>query len=161
GHDRRRRARPGGGTGRGGVMTAAIDLFARAPERLDSAQQSATAVEQLPAGLALPDAYRIQHAVLARRAARGERVGATKLGFTSEAKMAQMGVSEVIAGQLTDAMQVADGGTTDLARFIHPRIEPEIAFRLAVDVDVADPVADIESAVDAVAPALEIIDSRY
>jgi 2-oxo-3-hexenedioate decarboxylase len=62
---------------------------------------------------------------------------------------------------LTDAMRVPDGGTVDLSRFIHPRIEPEVAFRLAVDVDPDAPGAEVADAVDAVAPALEIIDSRY
>ncbi|WP_330256002.1 4-oxalocrotonate decarboxylase [Nocardia sp. NBC_00565] len=72
-----------------------------------------------------------------------------------------MGVSDVIVGQLTDAMRVADGTDVDLTRFIHPRIEPEVAFRLARDVDVNDALTDLGDAVDAVAPALEIIDSRY
>lgn len=125
---------------------------------LDQAQAGVTAVAQLDAGLTLDDAYRIQHEVLARRVARGERIVGTKLGFTSAAKMAQMGVSEIIVGQLTDGMQAPDGADVDLTRFIHPRIEPEVAFRLARDVDDGD---DIDACVDAVAPALEIIDSRY
>jgi 2-oxo-3-hexenedioate decarboxylase len=75
--------------------------------------------------------------------------------------MARMGVSEIIIGQLTDAMQVADGGDVALAGLIHPRVEPEVAFRLARDVDPADADLDIATCVDAVAPALEIIDSRF
>ena len=71
--------------------------------------------------------------------------------------MAQMGVSEIIVGQLTDAMQVDDAASLELSRFIHPRIEPEIAFRLGRAVN----GNDIADCVDAVAPALEIIDSRY
>jgi 2-oxo-3-hexenedioate decarboxylase len=128
---------------------------------LDTAQRTAAAMDQLPTGLALVDAYRIQHEVLGQRYARGERLAGTKLGFTSEAKMAQMGVSEIIVGQLTDAMQVVAGGDVRLSRFIHPRIEPEVAFRLARDVDIDDPGAEITACVDAIAPALEIIDSRY
>lgn len=45
-------------------------------------------------------------------------------------------------------------------RFIHPRIEPEIASRLSLDVEPDDPTV-IESCMDVVAPALEITDSRY
>jgi 2-oxo-3-hexenedioate decarboxylase len=123
---------------------------------LDGARRSATAVAQFAPGMTLEQAYRVQHELLALRTARGERIAGTKLGFTSAAKMAQMGVSEIIVGQLTDAMQVSDGGTADLGGFIHPRIEPEVAFRLARDVE-----GDIAACVDAVAPALEIIDSRY
>lgn len=136
-------------------MTAVVESTARS---LDDAQRYVHAVPQLPDGLPLADAYRIQHTVLERRFARGERLSGTKLGFTSKAKMAQMGVSEIIAGQLTDAMAVPNGGDVPLNRLIHPRIEPEVAFRLACDVG---PDADITTCVDAVAPALEIIDSRY
>lgn len=132
-----------------------------AADLLDRAQHAAAATAQLPEGLTLAEAYDIQHAVLARRTGRGERLVGTKLGFTSKAKMAQMGVSEIIVGQLTDAMQVPDGGVVDLSRLIHPRIEPEVAFRLGADVDVDDPTLDLSRYVDAVAPALEIIDSRY
>ncbi|CND88279.1 4-oxalocrotonate decarboxylase [Mycobacterium tuberculosis] len=138
-------------------MTTDTGALDRAAERLDTAQHTATAVEQLPAGLTPADAYAIQDAVIARRLARGERPAGLKLGFTSKAKMAQMGVSEVIVGRLTDAMRVPDGGEVALDRFIHPRVEPEVAYRIARDVTPEDD----ELPVDAVAPALEIIDSRY
>ncbi|MER7007154.1 fumarylacetoacetate hydrolase family protein [Dactylosporangium sp. NPDC000555] len=133
----------------------------RIPDHLDAAQRERRPIDALPDTLTLDDAYWIQHGVLGRRTSRGERPVGIKLGFTSRAKMAQMGVSEIVVGQLTDAMRIPDGGAVALSGFIHPRIEPEIAFRLAWDIDVADPHADIEGAVDAVAPALEIIDSRY
>lgn len=58
-------------------------------------------------------------------------------------------------------MRIADGDEVDLSRFIHPKAEPEVAYRLCRDVDLDDPLTDIESCVDAVAPAIEIIDSRY
>lgn len=111
--------------------------------------------------LGIDDAYRVQEALIGRRRERGETLVGVKLGFTSKAKMAQMGVSDVIVGRLTDAMTVDDGGTVDLHRFIHPKIEPEVAYRLSRDVDLDDATVDIESCVDAVAPAMEIIDSRY
>jgi 2-oxo-3-hexenedioate decarboxylase len=124
---------------------------------LDDAQRSAAAVAQLDLADDLPAAYRIQRELIQHRLARGERLVGSKLGFTSQAKMAQMGVSELIVGRLTDAMQVDHTSTVELSRFIHPRIEPEIAFRLGRDVG-GNHIADC---VDAVAPALEIIDSRY
>lgn len=128
---------------------------------LDGARLRITAVPQLPAGLELADAYAVQRAVVDRRLARGERLVGTKLGMTSRAKMEQMGISEIICGQLTDAMVIPDGGAVDLTTLIHPRVEPEVAFRLARDVDLADPDVDIVACADAAAPALEIIDSRY
>ncbi|MGO4203864.1 2-keto-4-pentenoate hydratase [Rhodococcus sp. TAF43] len=131
--------------------------------RLDDAQVGVHDTLSLADDVAvdIDDAYRIQESLIGFRCGRGETLLGVKLGFTSKAKMAQMGVSDVIVGRLTDAMCVEDGGDVDLHRFIHPKIEPEIAYRLARDVDVDDPTVDIESCVDAVAPAMEIIDSRY
>ncbi|WP_089156194.1 2-keto-4-pentenoate hydratase [Micromonospora sp. NBS 11-29] len=116
---------------------------------LDAAATSRAAVPQLGAGLDVPTAYRVQEAVVAHRVARGERLIGVKLGLTSRAKMAQMGVDEVIWGRLTDAMRVPDGGTIRLGDHIHPKAEPEVAFLVR------------GGAVAAVAPAIEVIDSRY
>ncbi|WP_329427517.1 fumarylacetoacetate hydrolase family protein [Streptosporangium sp. NBC_01495] len=130
---------------------------------LDDAQTSAHAVTGRSGGedWDVASAYRVQRHLMSRRHSRGERPIGLKLGFTSRAKMRQMGVHEVIVGQLTDAMDVPDGGELDLGGLIHPRVEPEVAFRIARDVDLDDPRTSIATAVDAVAPALEIIDSRY
>ncbi|MEU6921324.1 MULTISPECIES: 4-oxalocrotonate decarboxylase [unclassified Streptomyces] len=132
-------------------------------QRLDTAQTSRRDTPSLADSheFDIDDAYAVQAALLALRVARGERIVGVKLGFTSKAKMAQMGVSDVIVGRLTDAMRIADGDEVDLSRFIHPKAEPEVAYRLGRDVDLDDPLTSIESCVDAVAPAIEIIDSRY
>lgn len=129
-------------------------------ERLHSAVTGAHAIEN--AGATDVDAaYAVQEQLVARLLAPSDAQVGWKLGFTSLAKMAQMGVSDVIVGRLTPSMQVADGGTLDLTRLIHPRVEPEIAFRLSRDVPLEDLPDQLSSSVDAVAPALEVIDSRY
>lgn len=135
-----------------------IDDLAR---RLDDAVRSATAIPQLSdeEPLTLDEAYAVQRAGIALKVGRGDPVVGVKLGFTSEAKARQMGVSDVIIGQLTAATQVADGGEVDLAAMVHPRIEPEVAFRLGRELSADDP--DPLTAVSEVATALEIIDSRY
>ncbi|MER5629045.1 2-keto-4-pentenoate hydratase [Streptomyces nitrosporeus] len=139
------------------------ELTAELAQTLDTAQTARKDVPSLADTheLGIDDAYAVQEALLRLRLDRGESVVGVKLGFTSKAKMAQMGVSDVIVGRLTDAMRIEDGGEVDLARFIHPKVEPEVAYRISRDVDLDDPSADIVSSVDAVAPALEIIDSRY
>jgi 2-oxo-3-hexenedioate decarboxylase len=75
--------------------------------------------------------------------------------------MVQMGIADVIWGRLTSGMQVEEGGGLAFRQCIHPRVEPEIAFvlkkALAGNVTAAEALASVE----AVAPALEIIDSRY
>lgn len=128
--------------------------------QLDEAAATGTAIPQIvsAAGLTPDDAYAVQQALVDRRIGRGERLVGLKMGLTSRAKMAQMGVEEVIWGRLTDAMRVPDGGGVPTGGLIHPRVEPEVAFLLARDVRPGD---DFGSAVRAVAPALELIDSRY
>lgn len=111
--------------------------------------------------LSVADAYEIQAMSIGRRLDRGERLVGIKMGLTSRAKMAQVGVDEVIWGRLTDAMRIAEGGSIALDGYVHPRLEPEIAFLL--DTPLAGPVSGVEAmaAVGAVAAAGEVIDSRY
>ena len=135
------------------------DLAALA-ERLDEAQRTATATPQLET-IGLDAAYEVQKAMMALRYARGERRMGIKMGFTSRAKMVQMGIDQVIWGRLTDGMLVEEGGSIDFSRYVHPRVEPELAFLLKAPL--AGKVTPMEAlaAVEGVAPALEIIDSRY
>ncbi|MFC0104905.1 2-keto-4-pentenoate hydratase [Kibdelosporangium aridum] len=129
-------------------------------QRLDEAQVRGKDILSLADTheINIDQAYRIQQELVERRLARGESLTGVKLGFTSEAKMTQMGVSEVIVGRLTSGMRHSHDSMVDIGQFIHPKVEPEIAYRLARDVDGTVP---IESCVDAVAAAVEIIDSRY
>lgn len=131
---------------------------------LDEAQRNARPIAQFSTEkkpVALADAYAIQAAASARHLRRGERRRGAKLGFTSRAKAAQMGVFDVICGRLTDAILLPDGGMVDLARFIHPRVDPEVAFLLAKPLRYPISPAEAWAAVGGVAPELEIIDSRY
>lgn len=131
--------------------------------RLDEAARAASAIPQLAAdaGLDVDAAYAVQAALVERRLARGERLVGLKMGLTSRAKMAQVGVDEVIWGRLTDGMRVSDGGTVDVGAYIHPRVEPEVAFLIDRAPEAGEPVESFADAVRAVAPAIELIDSRY
>ncbi|MGY1883937.1 2-keto-4-pentenoate hydratase [Blastococcus sp. SYSU DS0753] len=106
--------------------------------------------------------YQVQELDRAQRLAVGERLVGAKLGLTSRAKQRTMGVGQPIVGFLTDAMQLGTGDDEQvLGRMAQPRIEPEIAFRLARDLDRPLTPWTAGSAVDAVAVAVEVIDSRY
>jgi 2-oxo-3-hexenedioate decarboxylase len=111
--------------------------------------------------LTVADAYHIQQASIARRVARGERIVGIKMGFTSEAKMNQMGVHDQIYGYLTDAMQIKNGASISLGHYIHPRCEPELAFLLKHPLQPDATEQQVLDAIEAIAPAIEIIDSRY
>lgn len=130
---------------------------------VDDAARNAKAIKQLSAKapLSVEDSYAVQSASIKRRVARGEKRVGIKMGFTSRAKMIQMGIDDMIWGRLTDGMMFEDGDTISMADYVHPRVEPEIAFLLKQDL--GWPVTGMEAmaAVEAVAPAMEIIDSRY
>lgn len=132
-------------------------------EIVDDAARLATEIPQLTTlqDLSVDDAYAIQALSLARRYARGERRVGMKMGLTSRAKMAQVGVDEMVWGRLTDAMQVEEGGSIALSRYVHPRVEPEVAFLLKAPLAGRVSMTQAMAAVEAVAPAMEIIDSRY
>jgi 2-oxo-3-hexenedioate decarboxylase len=130
-------------------------------KRLDQAAMDVQPVAQIEESLTLEEAYEVQAASLARRLERGERRSGMKMGFTSRAKMVQMGVHDMIWGRLTDSMGQIDGGLVSLKRFIHPRVEPELAFLLRKPLVGPVSLPEALDAVAAIAPAMELIDSRY
>lgn len=138
-----------------------MSTIAALAERLDEAARTATATPQLVEPISIDDAYAVQAQSMARRYARGERRIGIKMGMTSRAKMAQMGLEDMIWGRLTDAMLVEDGGKIGFNAFVHPRVEPEIAFLLAAPLGETVTPMEAQAALAGVAPALEIIDSRY
>ncbi len=136
-------------------------IVADLAERLDNAMRNATAIAQIETPLSLDQAYAVQAAAFERRLARSERKIGIKMGFTSLAKMAQMGINEVIWGRLSDAMLFENGGVISRAHYVHPRVEPEIAFLLRTNLGGSVTAQEALAAVEGIAPALEIIDSRY
>ncbi len=131
---------------------------------VDEAARTATAIPQLTDShpeLTFHDAYAIQAMSVARRLERGERRIGYKMGLTSRAKMVQVGVDEVIWGRLTDAMRLEEGGEMSRANYVHPRAEPEVAFLMKKPLSGNVTPMEAMAAVEAVAPAIEIIDSRY
>ncbi|MBE8168601.1 MAG: 4-oxalocrotonate decarboxylase [Shewanella sp.] len=132
-------------------------------KKLDQAAANANSIEQLSADtqLTLDDAYQVQKLSIDQRLGRGEKLVGYKMGFTSRAKMLQMGVDDLIWGRLTDAMIVEDGGDMNLSRYVHPRAEPEIAFRLKSPLSGNITKEQALAAIDGIACAIEVIDSRY
>jgi 2-keto-4-pentenoate hydratase len=91
----------------------------------------------------------------------GRRVVGKKIGATAKAVQQMFGIDQPDFGILFADMQIADAGVLDPATVIQPRVEAEIAFVLKRDLD--DPTLPLEAvseAIDAVLPAIEIVDSR-
>ena len=108
------------------------------------------------------DAFDIQWEIRRRKEARGTKIVGLKMGLTSWAKMAQMGVENPCYGFLADYFTVPDGGEIKTDELIHPKIEAEIAF--VTKKALKGPgvtIADVLAATDFIVPAVEIIDSRY
>jgi len=131
--------------------------------QLDQAAFSATATQQISLSqkINLAEAYHIQKLSIERRYERGEKLTGYKLGFTSKAKMEQMGIHDLIWGSLTDEMHIKNGGMLEREKYIHPRVEPEIAFLIGKRIDHAITLEATTDYLEGVAGALEIIDSRY
>jgi len=112
--------------------------------------------------LTVDAAYDIQDAVVSRYREAGDPVTALKLGLTSRAKQQQMDVDEPLYGWLTGSMALDVGQPLVVSDLIHPRAEPEIAFILGEDLAGASvTAADVIAATAAVAPAIDILDSRF
>lgn len=108
------------------------------------------------------EAYDIQWEIRKRKISRGNKIIGMKMGLTSWAKMAQMGVETPVYGFLADYFSVPDGGIVDTNTLIHPKIEPEIAF--FTKNDLRGPgchIGQVIAATDFIVPAVEVIDSRY
>ncbi len=130
---------------------------------LDKAAAEAKAISQISKEIPFSEAeaYAIQFASMQKRFERGEQFIGLKMGFTSKAKMEQMGVHDMIWGILTDKMLIEANGSTSMSKYIHPRAEPELCFLVKEDIEQQIDAKDITQYIEGIAPALEIIDSRY
>ncbi|PBC48028.1 2-keto-4-pentenoate hydratase [Rhodococcus sp. ACS1] len=106
-------------------------------------------------------AYAVQARGTAARLATGAKVVGRKVGLTSRAVQAQIGVDQPDLGYLFDDMAYGDGHTIPMSRLLQPKVEAEVAFVLKGDLDTG-PLDDqqIRAAVDYVTAAIEIVDSR-
>ncbi len=105
-------------------------------------------------------AHEIRKLSIERRRARGEKWIGVKMGLVSRAKMLQVGVNEVAWGRLTDAMLLDEGSSLRRSRYVHPPVEPELAFLMKAPLAGRVTAAQVLAAVEAVASAMEVIDSR-
>nr|WP_204354628.1 fumarylacetoacetate hydrolase family protein [Paracoccus saliphilus] len=99
----------------------------------------------------------IEHA----RAQRGERVAGRKIGFTNRTIWDEFGVSAPIFGPMYDSTVRSLGTpfrTTDL---MEPRIEPEIAFRLATVPRPGMAADELMACVSGVCAGFEIVQSIF
>jgi 2-oxo-3-hexenedioate decarboxylase len=134
----------------------AEDLIAAERKRTGIAQFS----EQHP-DIPVETAYAAQKAFVQSKLDAGERFIGWKLGLTSRNKQQAMGLDAPLYGRVTSGMISTYGEPVRLDRFIHPRVESEIAFQLARDVEAPATIGSVLAATEMVCAAVDVLDSRY
>ena len=81
--------------------------------------------------------------------------------MTSKVKRDALGIREPVYGRITEDMLVPPGQPITVAELIHPRAEPELALVVGRPIPPGADVAAVLAAIDAVYPAIEVVDSRY
>ena len=140
------------------------EIINKLSERLYNARTKACPIVQLSNDIedfTESDAYRIQELGIELRKNDSETVIGMKMGLTSEAKRKQMNLHSPLYGVLTNKMQLESGDTIDLKNYIHPKIEPEVAFLTSKDLRGPVSKEDVIEACPVAYAAMEILDSRY
>lgn len=112
-------------------------------------------------GMSVEDSYAVQNEWRRRGIEAGRRPVGRKIGLTSKVMQAATGITEPDYGAIFADMVYENGSTIEHDRFSNVRIEVELAFVLAGDLEGPDAtVFDVLRATEYVVPALEILSSR-
>lgn len=107
------------------------------------------------------EAYEVQELGIKLREKQNEKRVGLKMGLTSEGKRRQMNLDSPLYGELTIPMQVPHGASLSIAKLIHSKIEPEIAFLISKNLSGEVTREQVLESCDGVAACMEILDSRY
>lgn len=111
-----------------------------------------------------PEDPRIQTGLQAQAASRQDVLGTGarrlgwKAGFGTTAALAALGTEAPLVGFLTERTLLPDGATCSTAGWGKPVLEPEVAVRLGRDLPANATAQDAAQAIDAIAPAIELVD---
>ena len=105
--------------------------------------------------------YAVQEINTARSVTAGRRISGRKIGVTSKAVQAQIGVDQPDYGTLFADTEFGDGVDIPMSRMIQPRAEGEVALVIGRDLNNAPHgFAEILRAVEFALPSIEVVDSR-
>ncbi len=143
-----------------GAVIAAAELLA-------DLRRSHRVIDDLPAALrprSLIDAYRVQAALVERILPDGASAVGYKVACTSRIAQEALQIDRPLFGRLLAHRVHGDGARLAAADFDHRVIEAEFAFRIGRDVPRrpdGHTHATVAACIDAVIPAIEIVDYRY
>lgn len=124
-------------------------------------------VADLPAEMRPTDlgmAYEVQRVLVESMLGDGEHPIGYKVACTSEIAQAALAIDRPLFGRLLPRTSSSTGATLTTDRFVHRVVEAEFGFRIAHDVDPVDgghTIDTIADHIDAVIPAIEIVDHRF
>jgi 2-keto-4-pentenoate hydratase len=146
---------------------SATDVEVIARELLDALDngRSIRSIAERYSGFGWDEAYRVGAALRDRRRARGERPVGRKIGFTNRNIWAEYGATAPIWGTVYDrtVINAADGrAEVSLRGAVRPRLEPEIAFKLADQLPAGlSDAATVLQHVEWVAASFELVDCHF
>ena len=109
----------------------------------------------------LASAYAIQEVNNNLLIKNGARVVGRKIGLTSKAVQAQLGVDQPDFGILLNTMEVLNNDSISMSKLMQPKVEAEIAFVLGKDLPAHELSAhELISAIDYALASIEIVGSR-
>lgn len=145
-------------------MSFSREQVAVLAQQLDDAEHKRTQVQQFSLNhpdMTIEDAYSIQRAWTTLKISAGRNKVGHKIGLTSRAMQRSSNIAEPDYGLLLDDMLFENGQDIPVQRFIVPRVEVELAFRLKSPLrGPGCTVFDVLDATDYIIPAIEIIDAR-
>ena len=112
-------------------------------------------------GMTIDDAYRVQIETIEEKVKAGATIVGRKIGLTSKAMQALIGIDEPDAGIIVDSKVFREGEAIPTERMMVPRIEAEIGFLLKEDLEGPGiTVVDVLAATAGVMPLLEVKETR-
>jgi len=110
------------------------------------------------------DGYAVLAIIEKRRRAQGWQPIGRKIGFTNRSIWPRYNVNAPVFATLwAHTVQFTNDGraTFDARRFVNPRIEPEVVFKLKAPVPASEDPLDLLSAVEWMAPGFEVVQSPF
>lgn len=138
-----------------------VEEVARTLREALASGQAVPPVRDRLAPLGMAAAYAAQQVNTRLALANGCRIVGRKIGLTSPAVQAQLGVDQPDYGVLLDDMALCDGEDVAPGRVLQAKVEAEVAFVLGRDLTQPHPSpAEVVRAVEFALPAIEVVGSR-
>ena len=138
----------------------ANDIAEAAEAVLAALNGNAALPEHLSRRFTLDQGYAVQFELLRRRKTQGDVHVGWKVGLTSRAMQVQQGVHEPCLGHLVEAGHVSSPAAFRFDELMAPGFENELCIRLGAPLDGDATARSARSAVDAIAPAIEVVEKR-